>query len=67
MGWFKKRCRYQGDSNLQLFSKPLAKSSVIELKVLKDAICDFYYDMEVNYKIVYYPEEKQEDEPLVAH
>jgi hypothetical protein len=42
---------YQSASILQLLSEPFAQLSVIELKVLQVALCDSYYDMEVNYKI----------------
>ena len=42
---------YQHDSNLLLLFKPLALLSVTKLKVTRDAICDFYYDVEVNCKI----------------
>ena len=34
-----------------LISKPLVQLSVIELKVVQDALCDSYYDVEVNCKI----------------
>ena len=37
-------------SNLLLLYMPLAPLSVIELMIVRDALCDFYYDVEVNYK-----------------
>jgi hypothetical protein len=55
---------YQRDSNLQLLFEPLANLSVIELKVLRDALCDFYYDVEVNCIIGLF--EEMYDKPPIA-
>ena len=48
----RKTVAYQGRSNSRLLSEQLAPLSVIELKVLRDALCDFYHDVKVNYKFV---------------
>ena len=66
MSWFKKGAVYQSNSNLQLLFEPLAQLSVTVLKVLWDALCDSYYDMEVNYKIFLF-KEMQEYKPPTAH
>ena len=54
---------YQSDSNLQLLFEPLAQLSVIELKVLQDALCDSYYNVEMNC-IIGFLEEMQESTNL---
>jgi hypothetical protein len=56
---------YQIDLNLWLLSKPLAQFNVIELKVLWDALCDSYYDVEVNCKIGLF-EGVHEYKPVIA-
>jgi hypothetical protein len=42
----------QINSNLRLLSEPLAQLSVIELKALRDTLCDSFYDVEVHCIIV---------------
>ena len=55
---------YQSDSNLQSLFEPLANLIVIELKVLRDALCDSYYDVEVNCIIALF--EEMRDRPPIA-
>ena len=50
MGWFKKSPPLL---NPHLLTEPLAHFSVIELKILRDVMCDSYNEVEVNYKIVF--------------
>ena len=49
----------------RLLFEPLVQMSVIELKILQDALCDPYYDVEANWIMVLF-EEMQEYKPLVA-
>jgi hypothetical protein len=43
-------------SNLWLLSEPLLQLSVIEFKVLSDALCVSYYIVEVNYNFYLFEE-----------
>ena len=51
VSWFKKSRRLSKASSLQLL--PITHLSVIELKVLKDALCDSHYDVDVSHIIVF--------------
>ena len=52
VGRFKKsHCFVKATQICKLLFEPLAQLTAIELKVLKDALCDSCYDVEVNYKI----------------
>ena len=62
----RKTVAYQSHSNLRLLFEQLAPLNVIELKVFRNSMCGFYYDVKVNYKFVL-SMEMHEYKPPTAH